>query len=79
MVAVFVVTTVSERVNYDWISKRPFPWCSFGTTTSKLTKCAQILGILSKTFKQNLIQKSSRIKVYKALALPFLYGSETKE
>jgi hypothetical protein len=38
---------------------------------------AQILGILNNTFKPTLAQKSSRIKVYKTLAVPILlYGSE---
>jgi len=37
---------------------------------------AQILGIFKNILKPNLIQKSSRIKVYNALALPILYGSE---
>ena len=42
-----------------------------------VTKFAQILGILNNTFKPNLVQKSSRIKTYNALALPILlYGSE---
>jgi hypothetical protein len=40
-------------------------------------KFAQILGILSNTFKPNLVQKSSGIKMYNALALPLLLcGSE---
>jgi hypothetical protein len=38
---------------------------------------AQILGILNITFKPTLVQKSSRIKVYSAVAVPILlYGSE---
>jgi hypothetical protein len=43
----------------------------------KLTKFSQTLGILNNTFKQNFVQKCSRIKVYNALTLPIiLYGSE---
>jgi hypothetical protein len=43
----------------------------------KITKFAPILGIVSNTFKQNLVQKFSRKMVYNALAVPiFLYGSE---
>jgi len=43
----------------------------------KLAKFAEILGILNSTFKPNLVQKSSRIKVYNALPVPILlYGSE---
>jgi hypothetical protein len=42
-----------------------------------LLKFAQKLGITNSTFKPNLIQKYSRIKVYNAMVLPFiLYGSE---
>jgi hypothetical protein len=43
----------------------------------KVAKFAQVLGILNNTFKRTLVQKSSRIKVYNALALPILlHGSE---
>jgi hypothetical protein len=43
----------------------------------KVAKFAQIVGIPNNTFKQSLVQKSSRVKVYNALALPILlYGSE---
>ena len=43
----------------------------------KVAKFAQILGILNNAFKPTLVQKSSIIKVYNALALPLLlYGSE---
>jgi hypothetical protein len=42
-----------------------------------LTKFAQILGILYSTFKPNLVQKFSRIKVYNVPAPPILlYASE---
>jgi len=42
-----------------------------------LTKFVQILGILYSTFKPNLVQKFSRIKVYNVLApLILLYASE---
>jgi len=39
-------------------------------TQQKLSKFAQILGILHNTFKPTLIQKFSVIKVYNALAVP---------
>jgi hypothetical protein len=43
----------------------------------KVAKFAQILRILNNTFKPNLFQKSSRIKVRNALVLPIrLHGSE---
>jgi hypothetical protein len=43
----------------------------------KGTKFAQILGILNNTFRPSSVQKSSRIKVYNALALSILlYGKE---
>ena len=43
----------------------------------KLAKFAQTLGILNNTFKQTLVQRVSRIQVYKALAFPILlYGSK---
>jgi hypothetical protein len=38
---------------------------------------AEILGLLNNTSKSSLVQKFSRLKVYFALAVPFLlYGSE---
>jgi hypothetical protein len=44
---------------------------------TKLAKFAQILGLLSNNFKPTLIQKSSKIKAYNALALPIhLNGSK---
>jgi len=43
----------------------------------KITKFAPILGIVSNTFKLNLVQKFSRKRVYNAPAVPIhLYGSE---
>jgi len=43
----------------------------------KLSKFAQKLGIINSTFKPNLIQKFSRIKVYDAMVLPIILdGSE---
>jgi len=43
----------------------------------KLTKVAQILGVKNNTFKQALVQKFSRGKLYDALAIPsLLRGSE---
>jgi hypothetical protein len=39
----------------------------------KVAKLVQILGILNNTFKPTVVQKSSRITVYNALALPFFY------
>jgi hypothetical protein len=43
----------------------------------KVTKFAQILGILTNAFKPTLVLQSSRIRVRNALALPvLLYGSE---
>jgi hypothetical protein len=44
---------------------------------SRITKFLQILGLLNNTLKPNLIQRSTRLKLYKTLALPtLLYGSE---
>jgi hypothetical protein len=44
---------------------------------SKITKFLQILGFLNNTLKPNLVQRSTRLKLYKTLALPaLLYGSE---
>jgi hypothetical protein len=43
----------------------------------KVTKFAQILGVLNKILKPPVVQKFSGIKVPNALALPILpYGSE---
>ena len=42
-----------------------------------VAKFAQILGILNNNFKQTLVRKFSRIKMYNALDIPILlYGSE---
>jgi hypothetical protein len=44
---------------------------------SKITNFLQILGLLNNTPKPNLVQRSTRLKLYKTLALPtLLYGSE---
>ncbi|KAJ4438046.1 hypothetical protein ANN_13985 [Periplaneta americana] len=44
---------------------------------NKITNFTQILGIINKTLKAKLVQKSTRIKIYNTLALPsLLYGSE---
>ena len=46
-------------------------------TTKELANFSQILGILNNIFKQTLVQKFSRIKVYNALAFHILlHGSE---
>jgi hypothetical protein len=40
-------------------------------------KFPEILGIINNNFKPNLVQEFSKIKVYKALAVPtLLYGSQ---
>jgi hypothetical protein len=41
-----------------------------------LATVLQILGILTNTFKPNLVQKCSRIRVSNAMAPPLLCGSE---
>jgi hypothetical protein len=47
------------------------------TVHSKIAKCLQILGVLNNTLKPNLVQRSTRLKLYKTLALPtLLHGSE---
>jgi hypothetical protein len=44
---------------------------------SKIRKLLQILGLLNNTLKTNVVQRSTRLKLYKILALPsLLYGSE---
>jgi hypothetical protein len=44
---------------------------------SKFTKFLQILGLLNNTLKPHLVRRSTRLKLYKTLALPtLLYGSE---
>jgi hypothetical protein len=44
---------------------------------SKITKSLQILGLLNNALKPNLVQRSTRLKLYETLALPtLLYGSE---
>jgi hypothetical protein len=44
---------------------------------SKITKFLQILGLLNNTLEPNLVQRSTRLKLYKTLALPtLLYSSE---
>jgi hypothetical protein len=44
---------------------------------TKITNFLQILGLLNNTLKPNLAQRSTRLKLYKTLALPtLLYGSE---
>jgi hypothetical protein len=41
------------------------------------SKITQILGLLNNTLKPNLVQRSTRLKLYKILALPtLLYGIE---
>jgi hypothetical protein len=43
----------------------------------KLTKFAQIMGILNKTFKPTLVQKISKIKLHNTMVLLLLvYGNE---
>jgi hypothetical protein len=43
----------------------------------KVAKCAQILVILNNTFKQTLVQKSSRVKVYNGLnVFIILHGND---
>jgi hypothetical protein len=43
----------------------------------KITKFLQILGLLNNTLKPNLVQRGTRLKLYKTLALPtLLYDSE---
>jgi hypothetical protein len=39
---------------------------------SKITKSLQILGLLNNTLKPNLVPRSTRLKLYKTLALPTL-------
>jgi len=51
------------------IVKYPRQMKSLFKTTSKLS---QILGFLNNTFKPNIVQKFSGIKVYKAVALPIV-------
>jgi hypothetical protein len=44
---------------------------------SKITKFLQILGLLNNTLKPSLVQRGTRLKLYKTLALPtLLYGIE---
>jgi hypothetical protein len=44
---------------------------------SKIKNFLQILGLLNNTLKPYLVQRSTRLKLYKTLALPtLLYGSE---
>jgi hypothetical protein len=44
---------------------------------SKITKFLQILGVLNNKLKPNLVQRNTRLQLYKTLALPaLLYGSE---
>jgi transposase len=44
---------------------------------SKTTTFLQILGLLNNTLKLDVVQRSTRLKLYKTLALPtLLYGSE---
>jgi predicted butyrate kinase (DUF1464 family) len=46
---------------------------------SKITKFLTITGIISNTYKQNKVQKGTRIKLYTTVALPvLLYDSETQ-
>jgi hypothetical protein len=47
------------------------------TTYVPKSKFLQILGYLNNTLKPNLVQRSTRLKLYKTLALPtLLYGTE---
>jgi hypothetical protein len=44
---------------------------------SNTTKLLQILGLLNNTLKTNLVQRSTRLKLYETLALQtLLYGSD---
>jgi hypothetical protein len=46
-------------------------------THSKITNFFTNTGLLNKTLKPNLVQRSTRLKLYNTLALPtLLYGSE---
>jgi hypothetical protein len=49
----------------------------FKRFSKKVAKFAQVLGILNNTLRPTMVQKSSRIKIYNAVALPILLcGSE---
>jgi hypothetical protein len=46
-------------------------------THSEINKFLQILGLLNNTLKPSLVQRSTKLKLYKTLALPtLLCGSE---
>ena len=55
-----------------------FHWCKFSHEKEKkyieqkLAKCSKTLGIVNNTLKPNLVQKSSKTKVYSALAIHIL-------
>lgn len=73
---------VVENVILEQINSFPYLGCNISyegenDVSRKINKFLQILGLLNHTLKPSLVQKHSRIKLYKTLALPtLLYGSE---
>jgi hypothetical protein len=74
--------TVNENMILEQVNTFKYLGCNISYQEekdihSKITIFLQILGILSNTLKPNLVQKSTRLKLYKTLALPtLLYDSE---
>jgi hypothetical protein len=68
----------------EQINSLSYPACSISyqneiDTAVKITKFLQVSGIINRTLKVSQVQKHTRLKIYKTLALPALsYGCETR-
>jgi hypothetical protein len=74
---IVIDNVISEQVNTFTYLGCNISYQEEKDTHSKNTKFLQILGLLNNTLKPNLVQRSTRLKLYKTLVLPtLLYGSE---
>jgi hypothetical protein len=78
----FVISLLSLALSVEFTTETHNLGCNISyqgekDIHSKITKFLQILGLKNNTQKPNLVQRSTRLKLYKTLALPtLLYGSE---
>jgi hypothetical protein len=74
---IVIDNTILEQVNTFTYLGCNISYQEEKDTHSKITKFLQILGLLNNTLKPNLLQRSTRLKLYKTSALTILlYGSE---
>jgi hypothetical protein len=72
-----IVNMILEQVNIFTHLGRNISYQEEKDIHSKITIFLQILGLLNNTLKPNLVQRSTRLKLYKTLALlTLLHGSE---